>query len=198
MTLKFDGGEFPSFQVWVERMKRQNPAFKYRNHGQQRDRYYKERESFNRQQNSAEDCVSHSLEEREKVVEVMLNRLDISTIELAKITKLVVEGKDLTELRELAPLFKDPAHLNEAIEEYCEGIKSLIRAQLIAQVDFSITDSFRMVKDEPKITLFLDNLCSKSVRMAKGMIAEEIGSGACFGAESSSRDLVRKTKKWES
>jgi len=251
MSLKFDADEFPSFQVWVERMKKQSPTFKYRNQGQQRDQYYKERENFNYQKNDAEEYVPPSFEEwhesvqnehptykyhdkknqlrmyqasidlaakefqerlkiekqkadlrrqaqeHQKVVEVMLNHLDITTLKLAKITKLVVERTDLTDLKELAPLLKDPSHLNEALDEFCESIKALIRAELVALVEPSLKGSSRIIKEEPKITFFLDNLCDKSVRMAKGMIAEELGSDACFDREESSKDLIRKTKKWD-
>jgi len=194
LPLKFNSEEYPSFQVWAKRMKEQSSSFKFRNQGQQRDQYYKERESFNRQKKDAEKSLADNYKANSNLTSDTLN---LSITELATIGLGVINAADFKQLEMIASMLKNPLHLQEALREFTDKMRDdfsgAIKDYINKKAYINLNDY-----DEPKLNRQLQDLIDTCVEMSRPVVAEKIGLGAAGAINNLvAKSAIRKTTKWE-
>jgi len=194
LPLKFNSEEYPSFQVWAKRMKEQSSSFKFRNQGQQRDQYYKERESFNRQKKDAEKSLADNYKAN---LNLTSDTLNLSITELATIGLGVIDAADFKQLEMIASMLKNPLHLQEALREFTDKMRDdfsgAIKDYINKKTYINLNDY-----DEPKLNRQLQDLIDTCVEMSRPVVAEKIGLGAADAINNLvAKSAIRKTTKWE-
>ena len=194
LPLKFNSEEYPSFQVWAKRMKEQSSSFKFRNQGQQRDQYYKERESFNRQKKDAEKSLADNYKAN---LNLTSDTLNLSITELATIGLGVINAADFKQLEMIASMLKNPLHLQEALREFTDKMRDdfsgAIKDYINKKTYINLNDY-----DEPKLNRQLQDLIDTCVEMSRPVVAEKIGLGAADAINNLvAKSAIRKTTKWE-
>jgi len=194
LPLKFNSEEYPSFQVWAKRMKEQSSSFKFRNQGQQRDQYYKERESFNRQKKDAEKSLADNYKAN---LNLTSDTLNLSITELATIGLGVINAADFKQLEMIASMLKNPLHLQEALREFTDKMRDdfsgAIKDYINKKAYINLNDY-----DEPKLNRQLQDLIDTCVEMSRPVVAEKIGLGAADAINNLvAKSAIRKTTKWE-
>ena len=194
LPLKFNSEEYPSFQVWAKRMKEQSSSFKFRNQGQQRDQYYKERESFNRQKKDAEKSLADNYKAN---LNLTSDTLNLSITELATIGLGVINAADFKQLEMIASMLKNPLHLQEALREFTDKMRDdfsgAIKDYINKKTYINLNDY-----DEPKLNRQLQDLIDTCVEMSRPVVAEKIGLGAAVAINNLvAKSAIRKTTKWE-
>jgi len=194
LPLKFNSEEYPSFQVWAKRMKEQSSSFKFRNQGQQRDQYYKERESFNRQKKDAEKSLADNYKAN---LNLTSDTLNLSITELATIGLGVIDAADFEQLEMIASMLKNPLHLQEALREFTDKMRDdfsgAIKDYINKKTYINLNDY-----DEPKLNRQLQDLIDTCVEMSRPVVAEKIGLGAADAINNLvAKSAIRKTTKWE-
>ena len=194
LPLKFNSEEYPSFQVWTKRMKERSSTFKFRNQGQQRDQYYKERESFNRQKKDAEKSLADNYKANSNLTSDTLN---LSITELATIGLGVINAADFKQLEMIASMLKNPLHLQEALREFTDKMRDdfsgAIKDYINKKTYINLNDY-----DEPKLNRQLQDLIDTCVEMSRPVVAEKIGLGAAVAINNLvAKSAIRKTTKWE-
>jgi hypothetical protein len=194
LPLKFNSEEYPSFQVWAKRMKERSSTFKFHNQGQQRDQYYKERESFNRQKKDAEKSLADNYKANSNLTSDTLN---LSITELATIGLGVINAADFKQLEMIASMLKNPLHLQEALREFTDEMRDdfsgAIKDYINKKTYINLNDY-----DEPKLNRQLQDLIDTCVEMSRPVVAEKIGLGAADAINNLvAKSAIRKTTKWE-
>lgn len=194
LPLKFNSEEYPSFQVWAKRMKERSSTFKFHNQGQQRDQYYKERESFNRQKKDAEKSLADNYKAN---LNLTSDTLNLSITELATIGLGVIDAADFKQLEMIASMLKNPLHLQEALREFTDKMRDdfsgAIKDYINKKTYINLNDY-----DEPKLNRQLQDLIDTCVEMSRPVVAEKIGLGAADAINNLvAKSAIRKTTKWE-
>ena len=135
MPEKHSSDGFPSFEVWVERMKKRHQRFKNMTHGKQRDEYYKARESSDLNKKKTEEFVASAYYTK-------VDSLELSITELATIGLSVVNHSNFKHLERLTSMLRNPVHLREALNEFTEKMRYEFSEEIKEAISKKTNDIF--------------------------------------------------------
>lgn len=186
-----------TFEQWLASEKKKDIAFGYHSEDYQLKLYelYVEAKSFGKKKES-------NPKNKKTIVDEALSKLrielaNISTIELAKLTKGIVDSADLKDFMDVLPILQTQALQGKAVDEFLDDLNgefnSAIRERISARAS---EEGIKMDYSDEVIIAKVDELLKTCSEMGKPILLNNLGINdeANFGGINKSK--IGKTKKW--
>ena len=187
-----------TFEQWLASEKKKDIAFGYHSEDYQLKLYelYVEAKSFGKKKETRP-------KNKKTIVDEALSKLrielaNISTIELAKLTKGIVDSADLKDFMDVLPILQTQALQGKAVDEFLDDLKGEFTAAIRERVSAKASEQgIKMDYSNEVIIAKVDELVKTCSEMGKPILLNNLGINdeANFGGINKSK--IGKTKKWE-
>jgi hypothetical protein len=187
-----------TFEQWLASEKKKDIAFGYHSIDYQLKLYelYVEAKTFGKKKET-------NPKNKKTIVDEALSKLrielaSISTIELAKLTKGIVDDADLKDFMDVLPILQTQALQGKAVDEFLDDLKGEFTAAIRERVSAKASEQgIKMDYSNEVIIAKVDELVKTCSEMGKPILLNNLGINdeANFGGINKSK--IGKTKTWE-
>ena len=187
-----------TFEQWLASEKKKDLAFGYHSEDYQLKLYelYVEAKSFGKKKASNPKNKKTIVDEA--LSELRIELANISTIELAKLTKGIVDSADLKDFMDVLPILQTQALQGKAVDEFLDDLNGEFNTAIRERISAKASkEGIKMDYSDEVIIAKVDELVKTCSEMGKPILLNNLGINdkANFGGINKSK--IGKTKKWD-
>jgi DNA-binding ferritin-like protein (Dps family) len=138
----------------------------------------------------AEQKLAHS----KKYDEILYFR----TYELAKLTKTILDGVDLKNLKDVLPILESQAFQGKAVNEFLDDLSVQFRDAIVERVNASASEQeIQMEYSDKRISTKVDDLVATCIEMGRPILLTKLEIKDAGNFDGVNKSKIGKTKKWE-
>lgn len=187
-----------TFEQWLAGKKEKDMAFGYHSKHYQLKLY----QLYLEERKLLKEKVTNP-KNKKKIVDETLGKLridlaNISTVELAKLTKGVVDNADLKDFMDVLPILQTQEFQGKAVDEFLDDLNGEFKAAIRERVSARASEQgIKMDYSDEVIIAKVDDLVKTCAEMGKPILLSKLGINdeANFGGINKSK--IGKTKKWD-
>lgn len=187
-----------TFEQWLASEKKKDIAFGYHSKDYQLKLYelYVEAKTFGKKKETKP-------KNKKTIVDEALSKLrielaSISTIELAKLTKGIVDSADLKDFMDVLPILQTQALQGKAVDEFLDDLSGEFKAAIRESVSAKASEQgIKMDYSDEVIIAKIDDLVMTCSEMGKPILLNNLGIKDAGNFDGINKSKIGKTKKWE-
>ena len=187
-----------TFEKWLVTEKQKDMAFSYHSVDYQQKLYelYLEAGTF------IEKEVTSSKNNKTIVDEALgklrLELASINTIELAKLTKGIVDSADLKDFMDVLPILQTQALQGKAVDEFLNDLNEAFKDAIKESVNARASEQgIKMDYSDPIIGGKVDELVKTCSEMGRPILLNKLGISETGNFDGINKSKIGKTKKWK-
>lgn len=192
-----------TFDQWLASEKKKDIAFGYHSLEYQSKLYeiYEEVQTFGKKDETSPKNKKTTVDEA--IGKLRIELASINTIELAKLTKCVVENADLKDFIDVLPILQTQALQSKAVDEFLSGLSKGFKDAIREHVNASASEKAIKVEycdlviSDVVIRSKLDELVDTCSQMGKSILLNKLGISGAADFDGINKSKIGKTKKWK-
>ena len=179
-----------TFEQWLDSEKKRDPAFGSHSNGYRKILYelYVEANTLIEKKGNAPEAL----------VKLRLELVNISIIELAKLTKATLNAADLKDLMDVLPILESQAFKGKAVNEFLDNLSAEFKNAIVERVNASASEQkIKMDYSDSRINAKVDDLVATCIEMGRPILLTKLEIKDAGNFDGVNKSKIGKTKRWK-
>ena len=187
-----------TFDQWLVTEKKKDISFGYHSLDYQHKLYelYEEAQTFGKKDETSPKNNKTIVDEA--IGKLRIELASIRTIELAKLTKGIIDSADLKDFMDVLPILQTQALEGKAVDEFLDDLrgefKDAIREHVFAKVS---EQDIKVDFNDVVISAKEDELVKTCSELGKPILLNKLGISGAADFDGLNKSKIGKTKKWK-